>query len=187
MYNPLNHPFLILVVSFVAYWLAARAGAYFRSRQSMPDENIFDDFKLVLGATLTLLGLIIGFTFSMAVSRYDQRKSLEEQEANAIGTEYARAALLSPTDAAKIQALLKSYVQQRILFYITGSEEQLGKISEQTAQLQARMWSAVIGPTSAQPNSVNGLVVTGMNDVMNSQGTTQAAWWNRIPVGHGRC
>jgi hypothetical protein len=43
---------------------------------------------------LTLLALIIGFSFSMAVSRYDQRKSYEEAEANAIGTEYARADLL---------------------------------------------------------------------------------------------
>jgi hypothetical protein len=182
MLNPLNHPFLLLVVSFVACWFAGHAGARFRVSQSVTDDNVLEDFKLVLGATLTLLGLIIGFTFSMAVSRYDQRKNLEEQEANAIGTEYVRAALLSPADAAKIQAQLKSYVQQRILFYSTGSEEQLRKINEQTAQLQAQMWSAIIGPASAEPNPVNALVVSGMNDVLNSQGYTQAAWWNRIPT-----
>jgi hypothetical protein len=47
---------------------------------------------------MTLLALIIGFTFSMAVSRYDQRRTLEEAEANAIGTEYLRADLL-PADS----------------------------------------------------------------------------------------
>ena len=50
-------------------------------------EGTREDFGIVLGAALTLLGLIIGFSFSLAVSRYDQRKNYEEAEANAIGTE----------------------------------------------------------------------------------------------------
>lgn len=56
-------------------------------------------------ATLTLLGLIIGFSFSMAINRYDQRKIDEEEEADAIGTEYTRADLLPPADAVKVRAL----------------------------------------------------------------------------------
>ena len=47
-------------------------------------------FGVVMAVTMTLLALIIGFSFSMASSRYDQRKNLEESEANAIGTEYVR-------------------------------------------------------------------------------------------------
>jgi hypothetical protein len=56
---------------------------------------------------LTLLGLIIGFSFSMAVNRYDQRKPYEQAEANAIGTEYVRADLLPVADAAKVHTLLR--------------------------------------------------------------------------------
>jgi len=44
------------------------------------------------------------------------------------------------------------------------------------------MWSAVQGPALAQPTPVMALAVAGMNDVLNSQGYTQAAWWNRIPI-----
>ena len=55
---------------------------------------------MVETATLTLLGLIIGFSFSMAITRYDLRKNYEEAEANAIGTEYVRAGLLPAADAA---------------------------------------------------------------------------------------
>jgi hypothetical protein len=44
------------------------------------------EFGIILAATLTLLSLLIGFSFSMAANRYDQRKNLEEAEANAIGT-----------------------------------------------------------------------------------------------------
>ena len=68
-------------------------------------------------ATLTLLALIIGFTFSMALNRYDQRKIYEEEEANAIGTEYLRAELLPAADAAKVRTLLLNYLDQRVLFY----------------------------------------------------------------------
>jgi hypothetical protein len=69
-----------------------------------------------MAATLTLLAPIIGFSFSMATTQYDQRKNYEEQEANAIGTEYARADLLSPLDAAKVRSLLRSYLAARVSF-----------------------------------------------------------------------
>ena len=65
-----------------------------------------EDFGVVQAATLTLLGLIIGFSFSMAIGRYDQRKNYEEAEANAIGTEYVRAGLLPAADATKVRAQL---------------------------------------------------------------------------------
>jgi len=73
-----------------------------------------EKISTVLTATLTLLALIIGFSFSMAVSRYDQRKNYE---ANAIGTEYVRADLLPADDGTKLRELLRKYVNQRILFY----------------------------------------------------------------------
>jgi hypothetical protein len=130
---------------------------------------------------LTLLGLIIGFTFSMAVSRYDQRKNYEESEANAIGTEYLRAGLLSATDAAMTRSLLRSYLEQRILLYQTEEEDRRVRLRERTTQLQAQLWSAVQNAAVAQPGPLTALAAAGMNDVLNSQGYTQAAWWNRIP------
>jgi hypothetical protein len=48
--------------------------------------------------------------------------------------------------------------------------------------LQAELWSVVRNPAAAQPTPVVALAVSGMNDVLNSQGYTQAAWWNRIPI-----
>lgn len=65
-------------------------GASFLGRYVPHSEEAGGDFKVVLTATLTLLGLIIGFSFSMAIGRYDRRKTFEEAEANAIGTEYLR-------------------------------------------------------------------------------------------------
>src|SRR5215469_5388777 len=157
MLNPLNYPFLILVGSLLAFWIFAWAGASFRK---IRQEDNRDDFLFVLGGTLTLLGLIIGFTFSMAVSRYDQRKIYEAQEANAIDTEYLRADFLPAADAAKVRALLKSYVAQRILDYRSRDARQLREPDVRTTQLQTEMWSTVEAPAAAQPTPVQSLVVS---------------------------
>ncbi len=113
MFNPLNYPVLVLVICVLILWIATWAGAEFRARRREQAEATRDDLAFILGGALTLLGLIIGFSFSMAVSRYDQRKNYEEAEANAIGTEYVRADLLPAADAAKVRALLRSYLDQR--------------------------------------------------------------------------
>lgn len=137
---------------------------------------------MVQAATLTLLGLIIGFSFSMAVSRYDLRKHCEEAEANAIGTEYVRAGLLPAGNAALVRSDLGKYLDLRILFYRTRNASELLKVNDDTAHLQAALWSAVQSAALAQPTPVIALAVSGMNDVLNSQGYTQASWWNRIPI-----
>ena len=183
MLNPFDHPILVLLFSLFGFWAAAWLGAKVRAWRGSSEEKSGEDFSLILGGTLTLLGLIIGFTFSMAVGRYDQRKNYEEQEANAIGTEYVRADLLPVADGAKVRGLLRSYLDQRILYYVTRDAQQLRQVDKKTARLQDEMWSAASTPALAQPTCVAALAVSGMNDVLNTQGYTQAAWWNRIPVG----
>ena len=177
----LNMPFLYFLPTVFCLWLAARFGVALRRRRPLSDDEK-GDFGVVQAATLTLLALIIGFSFSMATSRYDLRKSYEEAEANAIGTEWVRAGLLPATDGARVRAQFRRYMDLRIAFYLTRSADKLQQISTDTAQLQNDMWNAVQTPALQQPTPVTALVVSGMNDVLNSQGYTQAAWWNRIPI-----
>ena len=176
-----NYPVFFSLLLLIIMWLAAQAGAVLRRRRPLQDAER-DDFGLVEGATLTLLALIIGFSFSMATTRYDLRKNYEEAEANAIGTEYVRAGLLPAGDAAAIRSQLRKYTELRIAFYRTRHFEALSEINADTAKLQSEMWAAVETPALAQPTPLTALAVSGMNDVLNSQGYTQAAWWNRIPA-----
>src|SRR3974390_207303 len=124
----LDHPVIIFSVVLVAQWLAAYVGdlvrTKLRARGLTEDER--EDFTVVQTATLTLLALIIGFTFSMAVPRYDQRKNYEEAEANGIGTEYVRIVLLPPEPAAHARELLRRYLEQRIAFYLAPDERSIG-------------------------------------------------------------
>jgi hypothetical protein len=176
-----DYPRIFFLVSFFLLWISAQAGASWRRRRGLKEEER-DDFGVVQAATLTLLGLIIGFSFSMATSRYDLRKTYEEAEANAIGTEYVRAGLVPAANGAEVRVLLKKYLDLRILFYRARDGRELQRINDDTTQLQNEMWSAVQNPAVAQPSPVIALAVAGMNDVLNSQGYTQAAWWNRIPT-----
>jgi len=183
MTDQLRSPFLVLTVAVAVTSLSVRIGVFLRRRHQEIDPDVCRDLELILGSTLTLLGLIIGFSFSMAISRYDQRRNYEEAEANAIGTEYVRAELLPAADAGRVRTLLREYLDQRILFYRTRDLQNLQQIDARTAHLQTELWSAVRAPAMAQQTPVLALTLAGMNDVLNSQGYTQAAWWNRIPTG----
>jgi hypothetical protein len=180
---PWRSPFLVLPLSFLAMWFSVWFGVFLRKRHQAMDHDVSHDFELIMASTLTLLGLIIGFTFSMATNRYDQRKNYEEAEANAIGTEYVRADLLPASDAASVRKLLKEYLDQRILYYQTHDPRDIEQINARTSKLQTELWSAVQVPVTDRQTPVLALVLSGMNDVLNSEGYTQAAWWNRIPTG----
>lgn len=106
-----DHPLLAFLVAFLVLWLSAWMGRSARRRSGKPHSQSREDFAVVLPATLTLLGLIIGFTFSMAGNHFDQRRSYEETEANAIATEYLRADLLPAAEASRVRALLRSAPQ----------------------------------------------------------------------------
>ena len=177
-----NYPSIMLIFSFALLLLGSEVGARLRKKSGPLKDTEREDYTTVVSATLTLLGLLIGFSFSMAISRYDQRKNYEEAEANAIGTEYVRADFLPAQNAAKVRDLLKQYTEQRILFYTARRQSALPKINADTTRLQNELWTAVAVPVTAQQNPVMALVASGMNDVLNSQGYTQAAWWNRIPT-----
>jgi hypothetical protein len=178
----IDSPLLVLAIAFLALWLAAHGSATW-VRRTRADEAVHTHFEFVLSATLTLLGLVIGFNLLTAVNRYDQRKNYEEAEANAIGTQFLRSDLLPAADRDRLKRLLRNYLDQRLLFYVTREGRQLDVVIARTGQLQAEMWTTVLAPAVAQPTPLMALAVSGMNDVINAQGYTQSAWWNRIPLG----
>jgi hypothetical protein len=177
-----DSPYRVFAIALVAQALAAYAGDLFQKKGRSLRNEERQDFDILRTASLTLLGLLIGFSFAMAVSRYDDRKNFEVAEAKAIGTEYLRTDLLPAGDAAHVRTLLRQYISQRIAFYLAADERRLGQIDAETKKLQADLWSTVVRVATTQPTPMVALVVSGMNDVLNSQGDTQAAWLNRIPI-----
>ena len=182
MRSIVDNPFVVFAVFLVAQWIAAYLGDFVRMRRRPAKRDELADLDVVQTAVLTLLALIIGFSFSMAVLRYDQRKDYEEAEANAIGTEYLRADLLPAESAPAVRSLIREWLDRRIAFYEREGERHVGQAEPETEKLQGQLWSSILPAASAHPTPVTALVVAGMNDMLNAQGRTQGAWWNRIPA-----
>ncbi len=119
----------------------------------------------------------------MAVSHYDERKNLEESEANAIGTEYARADLTDATVGAKMKDGLIRYTKLRVADFRTRDSHERGRLRRDTADVQSELWRLASQVARDQPTSVGALVVAGMNDVLNSQDYFEALRINHIPLG----
>jgi len=170
-------PLLVLVGSFALQVLTTVAGDAARKRSS----NVRDaqtDAALLLSSTLMLLYLIVGFCFSMAINRYDLRKNAENNEALAIAAEYSRADLLKPEHKAKVQALLRDYLEMRIASYLTSSDDS----AADSRELQQKVWPVVRAAITEMPPPLPELMITGMNDVMNAQGASRGAFSDRIPA-----
>jgi len=182
MFRLLDHPFPVLGICLLLFWISAWTGASIHGLRKNLTEDSRKDLTFVLGAALTLLGLIIGFTFSMALNQYDQRKAYELEEANTIGTEYSRADLLPAEQAAKVRVLLQQYLDQRLLFYESRNDEQVKQVEARSARLQSAMWSAVAAGAPERPTAILSLAIAGMNNVIDSQGYAQGVWRMRIPV-----
>ena len=78
--------------------------------------------------------------------------------------------------------LLREYLGQRIVYYSNRDSEVLRQAETKTAQLESNLWSAVSGPQIARPTPISPVLLSGMNDVLDSEGYTEAAWRNRIPL-----
>src|SRR5688572_31729155 len=105
----------LFLLSAALLWLALEAG-YRIGRWR--HEHIADEKEQPVGAMvasiLGLVALVLGFTFSLAASRFDARRMAVLEEANAIGTAHLRSRLLPLPQRAEIERLLREYVQVRI-------------------------------------------------------------------------
>jgi hypothetical protein len=179
--NIFDWPLILFLFTFVLLWLSIGAGSLIRLRAHQVPDNLREDYTVVLGSTLTLLGLIIGFTYSMASTRYDLRKSLEAKEANAIGTEYSRLDFLRAEEASTVRQLLRQYTDLRVEFYVVRNQQAIAAINKKTDDVGRQMWEQVAQGAKLNPSALSQLAASGMNEVLDSRDFTQAARWNRIP------
>lgn len=183
-------PFLLGLGSAVVLCLAVYLGVKLARHRGQTPGIPRHDLDLVTTASLTLLGLIIGFSFSMSLDRYNQRKEAEAREASTISTEYMRVGLLPQAEAAQMRELIKNYLSQRLRFYhrlnefrLNGARVLEDRVLEdrESEELKNKMWSVVLAAASVTPNPPTTLVVSGLNNVLSAADETHAAWTNRIP------
>lgn len=134
-------------------------------------------------AALVLLALLLGFTFAMAVARFDMRKSLVIDEANAIGTTALRAQFLPEPQRSEAELLLKKYVSTRLDFYSAGIDQaRLNAAGSAAQQIEERLWSLAVSAASADVRSVPvSLFIQSLNDLIDNNEKRRAALDNHVP------
>ncbi len=145
---------LLLGVSELGRWLGRRSRAVGDSKEHT---------NVLLGALLALLGLMLAFSFGIVEARYQARKQLVLQEANAIGTTWLRAGLVSGPDGARLQALLRRYVASRTPI----SGEHYSEALERSEELHAEMWTTATRIAHEDTRSVTWLIISSLNEVID--------------------
>ncbi len=150
----------------------------FRRRPS--DDEKEAPVVAIVGATLALLGFILAFTFSMAASRFEARRQMVVEEANAIGTTYLRAGLLPGGHGPKARKFLAEYVDARLEVLQTGDIDLVLRRSE---ELQRKLWKDAEEVGLEHPNSiVVGLYIQSLNETIDVHSKrVLVALHNRLP------
>ena len=168
---------LAVLMILVAADSGFRFGQYQRARGEDEKEA---PVGAMVGSTLGLLAFILAFTFSLAATRFDTRRSLLLDEANAVGTTYLRAATL-PDRGPEIRALLREYVDIRV----AAAQQRLEftEARRRSEELQNRLWADAAALGKAQHGSiVVGLFIQSLNEVIDLHAMRLAALRNRIPT-----
>jgi hypothetical protein len=134
----------------------------------------------VPAAVLTLLGLLLGFTFAMAVSRHETRRDLVVQEANSIHTTARRAQLLPEPQAANVGRLFREYVALRIEAHReTQFSQRFASLRQGSADLHGRLWNEAVA--AKQPTPITASFIVSLNETIDFEATRIAAKRNHVP------
>jgi hypothetical protein len=137
-----------------------------------------------LASMLGLLALLLAFTFSAALQRYEDRSQTVVAEANAIGTTYLRASLLPGEMTDEVRKTLRQYLDIRIREGgVDASIPELhASLLNQAKLLEARLWSQAVRAAELDPNPVtSGLFIQSLNDLIDTSGTRDAALNRHVP------
>ena len=167
---------LMLVAIEVGFRLGRKSEARIPNRTKLQISSVED-------AILGVLALLLGFTMYTAVSRFDARKQLVLDEANAIGTSRLRTALLPAPEGPEIASLLRQYIDIRVQYGTSGNDlARLDGLNVQTARLQNEFWARATAYGQKDPDPVRaGLLLQSLNQVIDLESARRLAFQNPVP------
>ena len=176
-------PLLVIFAgTIVIFLISLGAGLWLGNRHRNEGEKD-PHINTIQAAALGLLGLLLAFTFAMSADRYNSRRKVVVDEANAIETAYLRADMLPEPNGTQIQDLLKEYVDIRVEFVNAGEDVvRFQQAYERTIQLEENLWQQAIEVSAIDPRSVpTGLFIQSLNESFDLQASRIALLRNRVP------
>jgi hypothetical protein len=176
---------LTLGLVFFALMLAASEAGFRLGRRpgKLTSEDAKSQITTVEAGIIGILGLLLGFTMSMAVTRFEVRKQLVLEEAQAIGTAYLRTQLLPATEGKEIADLLRAYTNVRVApEQVRDIHEQIIASRRESVRLQDAFWQRAVTYGQKEPNIVRaGLLLQSLNEVIDLDAARWMAFQNHVP------
>jgi hypothetical protein len=156
----------LLLISAALLWLVLEIGYRYGiwRHAHLPDERD-QPVGAMVASILGLVALVIGFTFSLAASRFDARRVTVLEEANAIGTCYLRARLLPEPEQSEIARLLREYVEIRVAAV---REQKPEEAIERSETIHGLLWDqAASAAEKNQASMMTGVFIQSLNNVID--------------------
>ncbi len=176
---------LIAALLFASMAVAIEIGLRIGCRHRMPaNEAAKEHINGIQSAILGILALLLGFTFSLSLQRFDSRSEAVVDEANAIGTAWLRTQLLPATVRDEAQALLREYTGVRVQAstLTLADHAQLAALMARAAQQQTALWAQARRALELDPNSYTPILfIESVNQLIDSFGKRDAALQRHVP------
>jgi hypothetical protein len=179
-------PWFFGLVFFVLILAAVEVGFRVGRRSTVKSyEATKKRVTAVEAAVLGVLGLLLAFSLVMAVSRFDVRRQLVRDEANAIGTTYLRCQLIPSPEGPELVGLVREYVDAKLHYFDAGVDpDHLRASRERTGQLQKDLWSRAAAYAMKDPRSIPaGLLLQSLNETFDLESSRWTALTAHVPDG----
>jgi hypothetical protein len=174
----LNEPWLLFLVVAVALFGSSLAGYQLALTSRInEDSHHHEQINSLREGLFVLLGLLLGFTVAMVLPRFDERRQLVVDEANAIGTTMLRAEMLPEPERSKSLELLRQYAVVRKDFATVRPERSL----QPTKALQTQLWQQAIAVTQTSQTAVIATYILTLNETIDVSEKRLASFENRVP------
>jgi len=169
-----------IVIGLLALEAGYRLGVWRHARDAEEKEN---PVGAMVGSMLGLFAFMLAFTFSMAASRFDERRRIVLDEANAIGTTYLRARLLPDPHRAEVAKLLREYVDARLPNQRQADVSQtVTQMIKRADELNEQLWLQAIAAADKKPTPITATFVNALNEMIDLHAKrVLIATRNRIP------
>lgn len=180
----LDHSTVLFVVTCVVLLLMHEVGFRLRAVAKDRDEKEWEkQVHETRNQIALLLSLLLGFAMSMAVGRFDERKKLVIDEANAVGTAYLRASMQAEPIKSSAPALMREYVDSRIaIFGADADDQQRASASVRSRHIQDELWAGVTSASQQAQTPIVAIYAQALNEMIDLDSERVAAVLNRIPL-----
>jgi len=180
----INDPWLfglVLAISLAAaIELGRRTGAYAHIQD---DTNRKEQIVAIRDGLFVLVSLLLSFTLSMAVPRYNERRARLVEEAISIGTTYLRTAMLPQPYRDNARDLLRHYVDARLDLDSAGlNAARFDEATNRSKQIQTQLWAGAVAVAQTDRTAITATYVNSLNQTIDLHDERIAALENRVPV-----